>query len=94
MLKNFYKLRFSKSLSISEVNEVENKKINPKRLQKEIKKETQSRGIGTKAQLAMKLQYEESKIIRNKVSKEEKEAQKERKFVLKQEKKLKKHKGH
>lgn len=91
MLKNFYKLRFSKSLSIGEV---EDKKINPKRLQKEIKKETQSRGIGTKAQLAMKLQYEESKIIRNKVTKEEKEAQKERKFELKQEKKLKRHKGH
>lgn len=90
ILKNFYKLRFSNPI----FNEVKGKKINPKRLQREIKKETESKGIGTKAQLAMKLQYETSKTERKKVSKEQKEEEKNRQFELRQQKKLMKHKGH
>lgn len=93
ILKNFYNLRFSNALSFNE-NEIKNKKINPKRLQKEIKKETESKGVGTKAQLAMKLQHEENKVEKRKLTKEEKEEEKEREFQLRQQKKLKKHKGH
>jgi hypothetical protein len=94
ILKNFYTLRFSNSLSLDEIDKANEKRINPKRLQKEIKKETENRGVGTKAQLAMKLQYETSKVERKKTSREEKEAEKERKFVLRQQKKFMKHKGH
>jgi len=93
ILKSFYNLRFSNSLSLHE-DETKDKKINPKRLQKKIKKETESKGIGTKAQLAMKLHQEENKVEKRKLTKEEKEAEKERKFELRQQKKLKKHKGH
>lgn len=93
ILKNFYKLRFSNSLSLHE-DEIKEKKVNPKRLQKKIKKETENKGIGTKAQLAMKLQQEENKVERRKLTKEEKEAEKAREFELRQQKKLKKHKGH
>lgn len=94
ILKSFYNLRFINSLSINEVEEVKERKTNPKRLQREIKKETENKGIGTKAQLAMKLQYETSKTERKKVSREEKEEEKNRKFELRQQKKLMKHRGH
>lgn len=67
VLKNFYSLKFSNSLSIAESK---NKKINPKRLQREIKKETENSGVGTKAQLAMKLQYEINKEEKRNNSKE------------------------
>ncbi len=92
--KNFYTLRFSKPLISNEVKEVKEKKINPKKLQKEIKKETENRGIGTKAQLAMKLQYETVKLEKKKLRGEEKDLEKDRKFDLRQQKKLAKHRGH
>lgn len=91
ILKNFNDLRFSNSLSS---NLLKDKKINPKRLQRKIKKETKNMRVGTQAQIAIKLQYEEKKIERKKVSKEKKEAEKKMKFKLRQEKKLRKHKGH
>jgi hypothetical protein len=89
----FYKLKFSNPTKI-ETSKDSFKKINPKKLQRKIKEETESKGIGTKAQLAMKLQYEENKTERKKKSKEEKEKEAQRKFQLRQDKKMKKHKGH
>jgi Protein of unknown function (DUF2992). len=94
LIKNFYTLRFSASLFSQEIGEIKEKKINPKKLQKEIKKEIENRGIGTKAQLAMKEQYETVKLERKKLSREEKDLEKERKFDLRQQKKLMKHRGH
>lgn len=91
ILKHFYDLKFSNFLSIDEPKD---KKVNPKRLQREIKKQTQTNGIGTKAQLAMKLQYEQNKTERRKNSREKNEQGKERKFQLHQRKKKEKHKGH
>ncbi|KEH92994.1 YjdF family protein [Clostridium massiliodielmoense] len=94
ILKNFYTLKFSNSIPFNEVKKSSTKKINPKRLQRQIKKETIEKGIGTKAQNAIKLQYEEHKLQKKKTSKEKKELETQRKFQLKQEKKQKKHKGH
>lgn len=93
ILHKFYKLRFSDSI-LSIDNNFIKKKQNPKRLQREIKKETSNKGIGTKAQIAMKLQHEQNKIERKKKSKEQKEQEEQRRFCLKQKKKLEKHKGH
>lgn len=93
ILHKFYKLRFSDSILSIDNNFIE-KKQNPKRLQREIKRETANKGIGTKAQIAMKLQHEQNKIERKKKSKEQKEQEEQRKFCLKQKKKLEKHKGH
>ena len=76
------------------MGEVESKKINPKRYLREIKKEIESKGVGTKAQLAMKLQQELNKTERKIISKAEKEEEKQRKFEIRQEKKSEKHKGH
>lgn len=91
VLKNFCNLKFSKSLLIAESK---NKKINTKRLQRKIKKETENSGVGTKAQLAMKLQYEINKEERRKNSRKKNEQEKERQFELRQRKKKEKHNGH
>ena len=62
--------------------------------QREIKKQLQHTGIGTKAQQALKLQQEAGKQARNKRSRAEKAAEQERRFAQRQEKRKAKHKGH
>ncbi|WP_338432792.1 YjdF family protein [Clostridium tyrobutyricum] len=91
ILNSFYNLKFTRNLLIQKLEE---KRINPKRLQRKIKKQTQSRGIGTKAQEAMKLQYEENKSERRKNSRERKDREKNIKFQLHRLRKKEKHRGH
>ena len=69
-------------------------KRNPKRMQREARRQMQETGIGTKSQQAFKLQHEQYKQKRKIRSKEKKEAEKLRMFELKQQKKREKHKGH
>ena len=54
-------LNFSNPI-LSDNNTFIEKKQNPKRLQRKIQKETNTKGIGTKAQIAIKLQHEQCKI--------------------------------
>lgn len=91
LLENWIDLQFSKSI---EVERVAQKRINPKRMQREIKNQLQNNGIGTKAQQALKLQREQGKLERRKRSRGEKESEKLRLFELRQEKRKAKHKGH
>ena len=65
----------------------------PKRMQREINSQLQERGIGTKAQQALKLQHEQNKLERKTKSREQREAEKERQYVLRQDKKKAKHRG-
>jgi len=89
ILKKFYDLRFS-----NEMKSNFSKKIkNPKRRQREIKKELQSKKFLKKSEEILKLQYKENKKERKIKTKQEKEAEKQRKFLLKQKKKKQKHKG-
>ena len=89
ILKKFYNLRFS-----NEMKSNFSKKIkNPKRRQREIKKELRSKKFLKKSEEILKLQYEENKKERKIKTKQEKELEKQRKFLLKQEKKKQKHKG-
>lgn len=88
---NFKKLKFSRPLATSDVTR---KKLNPKRLQKEIHKEVKNAGYSTKAQLAMKLEHEANKKEKKIFSKVRKEELLELKFKLRQEKKKEKRKGH
>lgn len=69
------------------------KHINPKRMQREIKKQIANTGIGTKSQQALKLQHEQFKTARKKKSREQKQAEQQRLFELKQQKKKEKHRG-
>lgn len=91
IITNFYKLKFSKPVSLEKVNE---KKVNPKRLQKKIKRETEFKGIGTKAQEVIKLEQESKKKQRKIFSKVMREAEKKKQFELKVQKKKEKKKGH
>ncbi|NMF03984.1 YjdF family protein [Clostridium beijerinckii] len=93
ILKKFYRLNFSLPVS-SDDFKLPAKKPNPKRLQRSIRKEVNVKGIGTKAQIAIQLQHEQSKIVRKQKSKEQKEQEEQRKFELRKKKKLEKHKGH
>ena len=93
ILNKFYSLNFSTPIS-SNKNTFTEKKQNPKRLQRKIQKETATNGIGTKAQIAIKLQHEQGKVEHKKKSKEEKEQEEQMKLYLKRKKKLEKHKGH
>ena len=90
ILNNYYSLQFSPAVTTV----VKETKKNPKRLQREAKKQMLNTGIGTKSQVALKLQQEKNKQERKVRSKEQKEAEKQRMFELKQQKRLEKHKGH
>lgn len=71
----------------------EERKINPKRMQREINNQLQNKGMGTKAQQALKLQHEQNKMERKVKSKEQREVEKERQYALRQEKRKAKHRG-
>ena len=66
---------------------------NPKRMQREVRKQVQSIGIGTKSQQALKLQQEQLKTERKLVCREQWEEERQRQFELKQQKKKEKHRG-
>lgn len=88
--QNYFSLKFSRTIQ-SEV--VQRMHQNPKRIQRQVKKEMEARGIGTKSQQALKLQQEE-------VSKERKDRKKQNRrdhaqflFEQKSEKRKQKHRG-
>ena len=66
---------------------------NPKRVQREVRKQMQNTGVGTKSQQALKLQQEQLKTERKIVNREQREAEKQRLFELKQKKRKEKHRG-
>ena len=68
-------------------------KKNPKKRQRDIEKSLGKTGIGTKSQQALKLQQEQRKLERKVKSREEKQAEADRQFELKQEKRKQKHRG-
>lgn len=68
--------------------------INPKRMQRSIRKQTTNMGIGTKAQQALKLQQEQGKLERKAHSREKREEEKQLQFELHQKKRREKHRGH
>ena len=86
VLKNYYRLKFSPAVAAGgkEANR------NPKRMQREVHKRIRNNGIGTKSQQALKLGQEQRKTERKILSREKRDAEKQRKFQLKQQKKKKK----
>lgn len=90
ILKHYYSLQFSPAVATV----VKGAKQNPKRMQRNVKRELQEHGIGTKSQQALKLQQEQNKQERKVKSREQKLAEAARMFELKQQKKKAKHKGH
>ena len=88
--KYYVSLQFSPSVDTV----VKDIKRNPKRMQREAKRQMQETGIGTKSQQALKLQQEQNKQERKIRSREKKEAKELRMFEMRQQKKREKHKGH
>jgi len=89
VLKNYYRLRFSPAVA----TDVKEAGRNSKRVQREVRKQVQNTGIGTKSQQVLKLQQEQLKTERKTVSRERREAEKQRQFELKQHKRKEKHRG-
>ena len=88
--KYYFSLKFGPAVETI----VKDIKRNPKRMQRETRKQTIEIGIGTKSQQALKLQQEQNKQERKERSRKKKEAEEQRMFELKQQKKREKHKGH
>ena len=90
VLQHYYELVFSPAVQTDSRQVAEN----PKRRARAVRKQTERSGIGTKAQQALQLQYEQNKTERKEKSREERLEEAERLFLLKQQKKKEKLKGH
>ena len=88
VLANYHQLRFSPSVDVAPRKEA----VNPKRIQREARKQIAA-GIGTKSQQALQLLREENKQERKEVTRQEREAEKQRQYDLKQQKRREKHRG-
>ncbi|QWQ98411.1 DUF2992 family protein [Clostridioides difficile] len=84
ILERFFSLDFG---SIKLEKNVTKDNIGYKRMQRKVKKEQEKETIGTKAQNALKLQYEERKQDRKNLAKNRKEEEKRKDYLIwKQEK--------
>lgn len=90
LLGNWQRLKFSPAI---EAERQKAARRNPKQMQRDAGKRLQSTGVGTKAQRALKLQQEKGKLARKTRSREAREAEAERRFALKTEKRKEKHRG-
>lgn len=90
ILEHYYGLQFSPAVAVV----AKETKKNPKRMKRDARNQMQKIGIGTKSQQALKLQQEQNKQQRKVKSREQKLAEAERMFELKQQKKKEKHRGH
>lgn len=91
IINKYYFLSYSQAVKIETKNE---QRINPKRLKRIISKELSNKGIGTKAQIAVKAQYEAKKLDIKKKNKEKREVVEQIKYEKRQQKKKEKKKGH
>ena len=89
ILKHYYSLQFSPAVATVVKENIRN----PKRMQRDVRKQLRDTGIGTKSQQALKLQQEQNKQERKVKSRERKLAESKRMFELKQQKKKEKHRG-
>jgi hypothetical protein len=90
-MENWSTLKFSPL--VREISGTE-KNISPKRRQRQIHHLLTEKGVGTKAQQAIKLQQEQNKEQRKEAAHLRTEERKERQFELRQQKHKEKHRGH
>ena len=89
ILRHYTELRFSREVDIIQRKTADN----PKRRQRNARKQMEHSGVGTKSQRALQMQLEQNKLERKVKTREQKLADKQRMFELKQKKKREKHKG-
>lgn len=92
LLEHYRSLRFSPSMRAGRT--AEQSAANPKRRQRQIKRQLERAGCSTRAQQALAAQREQGKEARRRRTREEREAEQERQFALRQKKRREKHKGH
>ncbi len=80
LLEGYHRISYSPAVAM----ELKPMAANPKRRQRQAAKQMQSTGLGTKSQQALAAQREEMKVQRRQVSREQREAEKQRQFDLKQ----------
>ena len=90
ILNHYRELKFSPAVE-TEVKQIAD---NPKRRQRNARKQLQRSGIGTKSQQALQMQREEMKSEKKKNKKARRDEEKQRQFDLKQQKRKEKHRGH
>ena len=90
LLKQYYSLRFSAAVEAEERKRVDN----PKRRQREASKQMQNTGVSTKSQMVLQMQREAMKMERKQISRAQRDAEAQRRFELKQQKKREKKRGH
>lgn len=94
VLNHFHELRFGEAREIT----IEIQRMNPKRVQREVRREMARIKDTTKpstlAQDYMREELEKKKKERKKISSAEKQARKDEQFQLKQVKRKEKHRGH
>lgn len=90
VLNHYYELSFSPAVTVESRQTADN----PKRRQREARKQLERSGISTKSQEALQLQREAIKTERRQISREEREEEEARRFELKQTKRKEKQKGH
>ena len=90
VLRHYHDLKFSPAVAAGEKQTADN----PKRRQRNARRQLQNTGIGTKSQQALQLQREAMKTERRQVGREQWEAQKQQQFEQRQKKRKEKHKGH
>lgn len=91
LLKNHSGFRFSPSMEVKKQAE---KQVNTKRLKRMINEQLNERGFSSKAKQALKLQQEQNKTERKIHSRIQKEEEEKRQFLLHQQKRKNKHRGH
>jgi len=70
------------------------RRISPKRRQRQIQRQIEASGVGTKAQQAVKLAQEQRVLERKKRGRSRREEASQRRFQMRQEKRKEKHRGH
>lgn len=91
ILRNWNRLHYSEPVSTEDSQD--HVKINPKRMKREINKALRNKGIGTKAQHALKLQHEQNKLKSKFISRKKEKEEKEKQFELRKQKNKEKHNG-
>ena len=90
ILKRYDALQFSETVEMN----VRRTADNPKRRQRDAKKQLRNAGIGTKSQQALQKQREASKIERRRITKEQRETEERRRRALKERQRKEKRRGH
>ncbi|MBR0423602.1 MAG: YjdF family protein [Clostridia bacterium] len=90
ILKHYYDLNFSNAIE----TKIKKTADNPKRRQRNAKRQINTNGIGTKSQQVLKLHHEKIKREHKQAHKKQKETEKDRKFNLIQQNRQEKHHVH